>query len=363
MKNRLRSRAALAAETVLLLVVVLGGAGFFGVREVKRAFQDHRTQNALEKAEKSATDAHVASTNAMSERDRANEALAAAKKDRDATKAREVEIGRTIQRSTAQAAAAASQLPESPQRQFLFGRFVEIDSASNLVFGAAPTRDAEVWRETALAALAGNREAQARIDQQKDEIARLGRELAAARAQQAATEKRAEEYNQKATEAQRVATAAAGQARANSTRAVEAFGDRDTWKTLANGLMLIVAAVGGLWLLGAGLKMFAVGQGEGRLANGLHTAADTLHSFLAPMSVLSQAHARRDAEKLVDSTGGFMADVRTKLPPEMAEKITDLMDIAMSPKNQNRIRNACLQRATTTKKLAVDALAVATTPR
>jgi hypothetical protein len=333
-----------AVETAILLVALFGGAGFFGVKEVKRALHDHDVNNKLERAEKAEDEAIKKANSAMKDRDDANQKLELEKTTRAAVEKRQVDIARTIQRSSAEGTAAVEQLPQSVQQKVLTFSFDQIDDAAEGLAGKAPAADVRIWRERALSALAGNQRAMEDIENQKKEIADLKDRLATEKTAHDKAQKEATDANRLATDSQRTGLGLQALARDRLAKVHEAVGDVDVWKDLANGLGLIVICVAGLWLLGLGLKIFAIGKGEGKFSNALHTAADTFHSILAPMSVLSQTHARRETDKIVDSAGAFMHDVRTKLPKDVAEKVTDIMDISMAPKHQDKIRTACRKR-------------------
>ena len=350
MKNHVSSRRGIAAEIVILAVALIGGAGFFGVKEIKQAVAQHELNKTAQEAaiRQAATEAAAAA--AALERTKADQALAAAEAARNVERTKQVQTGRNIQRASVQGALVVAQLPTSLERSLLVDRFLEIDTASAHLFDVPQADELKAWRKLASDALAGQAEAQAKLADQINEVRRLGTELDVAKSDRKKAEDQARTAQLEAQAADAKFATAFSESKVAVSKMIAAATKGDTFEILARGLGLVVAAVVGIWVLGLVLKIFSIGvPQDGLLANFLNTAANTFHSLLAPMAVLGETHAKRNTEKLVESAGNFVTDVREQLPKDVQDKVTNMMDVTLSPAFQHKVctahRKIRLQRA------------------
>lgn len=332
--------SGVAVELVILLVALCGGAGFFGIREMKHGIDDAQAKRAVEQAKAEADAANEKTKAAVVERDHANALANEREKRLQERDAKEKEVGRTIQQASIQSGVAVAQLPASNEKAFLEGSLGDIDLASRAIAGPLVPAEVATWKDIAQRALRGEASALEQLKQQHDNVAALTRQLELARTAEREAKARADLASQHATDSQKKAATLQERATNAIHHAGEVQGDRDWWYEVALGFIVLDAAVAIIWLLAAGLKTAAIGFGDSKPAGYLHTAADTLHSLLAPMSVLGQTHANRDATKMVDSVGTFMADLRTQLPENVVKQVEVLIDSATSPSHQVRIRRA-----------------------
>ena len=353
MKKSILSTRGFAVETVLLLVALFGGAGWFGVKEVKHSIKEIKQEQACKVADEAAAKAKADADAALALREKAEAALLEEKTARKAEQEKTIETGRTIQRSSVEGAVAVEQLPPSKHREHLAGRFSEIDQASVALYGSPLATETAQWKQTALNALAGQAAAQSELDQQKIEIARLTGELKAVREAHDAAEQKADVARKVADDAQQKAATAVERVKAEIGKTLDAMSKGDAASNLVNGLLWIVRALVGFWLLGILLKILAFGVPiKGPLANVIHYAANIFHSVLAPMAVFAESHCKAEAVKLVDSAGSFMSELRRQ-EPAIAAKVTQIMDVALSPEQQEKVRAAFV---TAEKKFAADTI-------
>ena len=361
MKKSTSSMRGIAVETAILLVALFGGAGWFCIKEIKHSIKEIKQEEACKDANAAAAKAKADSDAALALREKAEAALLEEKKVREAEKEKTIETGRTIQRSSIEGAVAVEQLPPSKQRENLVQRFSEIDFASFALYGSPLASETSQWKQTALSALAGQAAAQSALDNQKEEIARLTGELKAVREAHTAAEQKADQAIKVADDAQQKAAVAVERTKTEIGKTWDAMTKGDAAATLAHGLLCVIVAVAGLWILGVLLKIFAFSVPiKGPFANAIHYAANTFHAILAPMSVFAETHAKGEMGKLVDSAGSFISDLRRDMPAEAA-KVTAFMDSALSPVNQEKIHQAFL--AVEKKLAAMPRLSFSSKPR
>ena len=338
MNTHCASRRGVAAEVVVLTVVLVGGAGWFGVKEIKQAVQQHQQNQAAKELEIRQAAADAAAAAAAAEREKAALARVASDEAIRTERARQVQTGRSIQRASVQGALIATNLPESLERTLLSQRFMEIDVASAQLFQLPEEAELAAWRKLAADALAGQAEAQVRLAGQIDEVRRLATALKVAQEARVIAEQNAAAADQRAASAQEKFNTAYSRQKVAVRDLIEAATRGDSMALLAKGLGWIVAAVAGIWALGMALKIFSIGlPAGGAAARYLGIAANTFNSLLAPTAVLGEAQANKQTEKLVQSTGSFITDVRDKLDKPTQEKITELLDIALSPNFQKKV--------------------------
>ncbi len=346
------STRGVAAEVVILAVFLIGGAGWFGVKELKHSITEYQQKEKVEKAEREANAAKAQAEKAQLERDKAESSRVAAEKARAEQRTAEIDQGRNIQRASTQANAAIQQLPLSKQRDFLSARISDIDIASAGIFGPPLANHVENWKQTAIDALEGKAAALAEVEKQRTEIATLNAKLVVLREATETAERKFNAENARANEEQKKATTAAAKTVEWINKAKEAFETGGAAESLATGLKLILVAVAGIWLLGLCLKIFSVGLPEdGPWSKAINTAANTFHSMLAPMAVLGETQAHRDTERYIENSGTFLSDLRRGMP-DTAAKVTPLLDVAYSPRQQRKVRQAYLN---VEKRLAAEA--------
>ncbi|MCX6936883.1 MAG: hypothetical protein NTU80_03145 [Verrucomicrobia bacterium] len=337
-----RGNRGFAVETVILVGALVAGAGWFGVREFGHAVKEMKQERAVTVANEATTQAKGDAVTALASRDAAAAALATEKATRAKVEADAAAVGKTIQRSAVEGAAAAEQLPESRQRDHLLDRFSEIDEASRALYGNLTPAEIQGWRQLTLDALAGKAEAQERLDRQMAEIKGLNEQLLIARTQHDDAQKRADEAQAKADREQKKATDSVIVAQKKTALVESLFEENTGLSTLLSGFKLILFAVAGVWVLGVLLKSVAIALPTGGGATGvMHLLANTFGGLLSPLSVLGESRSRRETQKLVESTGAFIADARKDMP-EVAKKITDGLDIALSPAHQQRVKEVFL---------------------
>ena len=345
MKTSFYLSRGIAVEVVILSVALLGGAGWFGVREIKHSIAQHEQDKAAQELDKRQAVADAAAKAAAEEREKAALAQAKAEEARKEERKQQVATGRAIQRASIEGATMAAQLPGEIDsvRSLLSDRFVEIDKASLQLFGAPERAEIDMWKQVAHDALEGKAEALAKLADQKTQIDKLTGELKEAQDARQRAETDAKEADKKASVAQQKFDTAYAQSKNAVREILKAVANGDSMSSLAMGLKLVLFAVGGFWLLGLVLKIFSFGAPSGGpLSSALNLAANTVHSVLAPMSVLAETNAKRETEKLVQSAGSFITDVRQSLPKDVEEKVTNLLDVALSPEHQEKIRTAHL---------------------
>jgi len=342
MTTSFSSTRGFAVEAVILVGVLIAGGTVFGIREIKHAVKEAEQARAVTDANKAADVAVKDSQHAEQLRDASTQALADEKQKRAQLETDTKALGKTIQRSSAEGGIAVGQLPGSRQRDHLVARFAEIDVASRKLYGDATPQDVQEWKQLALDALAGSTAAQSKLDGQLAEIESLKARLTAAEAAHTAAQHMADTETERANQAQRTATASVLTAQKRTQEAMATFGENATLSSVLTILKVVLCAVAGLWVLGIFLKSFAFGlPGEGQATTAMHNVANGVLSLLSPLSVLGETRARRDTQKLIESTGTFMADVRAR-GDNLGKAVTEHLDAALSPSHQRRVRAACI---------------------
>ncbi len=359
MKKSPKYMSGFAVETVILVVALVGGAGWFGMKEIKHAVKDMKQEQACKDANDAAAKAKVDALAAQALREKEEELRLLEKKAFETERDRIIANGRSIQRSSLEGVVFLQQFPVCTQRDLLGQRLSEINYVSETLFGVPDYKEAAKWKQTALDALEGKAAALADLAGQAKENEKLRVDLAVATKNREEAEKQTELARAEANAKQKEATAAAVETEKKTSEASALAKAKNAASTLANGLLWVVAAVAGVWLIGSLLKVFAFNlPAGGFFSKAVHTAANTFNAVLAPTSRYAEVRATRELTQLVENTGTFVADLRRELPAE-ANKVTPLMDVALSPEQQRMIRDAFLS---VKQKTAAEATASANTP-